>query len=278
MNDFPAARTAYEERLALAAATGDPILLADAHYDLGFLSMVAQERGGAARPRAARARPVPGGRRRGGAPSAPDRRIVLAYFLGGDYEAAADLEYQNLDVFRRIGSRFQVADSMTLLSAIHWRLGDSDDGLDTRVRSPDVLLRHRGHVRTRPSAGDGRHHPAVGRGRRIRWPGRRRRLPDGPRAGRDARPGRGPPPARSGRAGDRTIRCRPDGRAARRGRRHPAGRDRGADPGACRARPADRDRADAGPDQRWACSARSRGRTSVAIRSKTGSCRSSSGW
>ena len=49
---------------------------------------------------------------------------MLSYFLGGDYQAAADLEYQNLDVFRRIGSRFQVADSTTLLSAIHWRLGD----------------------------------------------------------------------------------------------------------------------------------------------------------
>ena len=51
--------------------------------------------------------------------------LVLSFFLAGDYAAAVELEYENLEVFNRIGSRFQVADSTTLLSAIHWRLGET---------------------------------------------------------------------------------------------------------------------------------------------------------
>src|SRR5262249_38159688 len=39
--DFAAAGTRYERRLALAEATGDPLLIADAHYDLGFIDQVA---------------------------------------------------------------------------------------------------------------------------------------------------------------------------------------------------------------------------------------------
>ena len=123
MKDFPAARTAYEERLELATATGDPILLADAHYDLGFLSMVAQD-GEALRDHEQRALELYLDAGDEEAATRARQALVLSFFLGGDYQAAADLEYQNLEVFRRIGSRFQVADSTTLLSAIHWRLGD----------------------------------------------------------------------------------------------------------------------------------------------------------
>ena len=36
MDDVQGARASYEERLALAETTGDPMLIADAHYDLGF--------------------------------------------------------------------------------------------------------------------------------------------------------------------------------------------------------------------------------------------------
>jgi predicted ATPase/class 3 adenylate cyclase len=43
MEDIGAARAAYDRRLELASTTDDPTLLADAHYDLGFLSMVAQD-------------------------------------------------------------------------------------------------------------------------------------------------------------------------------------------------------------------------------------------
>lgn len=123
MNDFPAARIAYEERLDLASTTGDQMLLADAHYDLGFLSMVAQE----VEPlRAHEQRALELYEAVGHEEGAVRARqaLVLAVFLAGDYETARELEGQNLEVFRRTGSTFQVADSMTLLSAVHWRLGD----------------------------------------------------------------------------------------------------------------------------------------------------------
>jgi hypothetical protein len=49
--------------------------------------------------------------------------LVLAVFLEGDYVAALEYETVNLEAFRKTGSLFQVADSMTLLSAVHFRLG-----------------------------------------------------------------------------------------------------------------------------------------------------------
>ena len=50
--------------------------------------------------------------------------LVLYDFLGGDYAAARDKELQTLEYFRRSGSRFQVADSLTLLGGILTQLGD----------------------------------------------------------------------------------------------------------------------------------------------------------
>ncbi len=44
MDDFGAARARVRgERSSSPPATGDPVLMADAHYDLGFLSMVAHQ-------------------------------------------------------------------------------------------------------------------------------------------------------------------------------------------------------------------------------------------
>jgi len=42
-DDFEAARRAYEERLALSEESGDPLLRADANYDLGFMFMIGQD-------------------------------------------------------------------------------------------------------------------------------------------------------------------------------------------------------------------------------------------
>ena len=123
MNDAPAARVAYEERLRLASTTDDNVLLADAHYDLGFLFMVAEEEATPPRARAACPRPLLAAGREDGAIRAR-QALVLAVFLAGEYETARELENENLGVFRRTGSQFQIADSMTLLSAVHWRLGD----------------------------------------------------------------------------------------------------------------------------------------------------------
>ena len=123
MNDSRAARAAYEERLELALTTGDPVLIADGHYDLGFLSMVTQE-ADSLRFHEQRALDLYLEAGREDAAVRARQALVLAVFLVGDYAAARDLERQNLDGFRRTGSPLQVADSLTLSSAIYWRLGD----------------------------------------------------------------------------------------------------------------------------------------------------------
>ncbi|MEO8469375.1 MAG: adenylate/guanylate cyclase domain-containing protein [Chloroflexota bacterium] len=125
MTDFEGAGRAYTERLALANETGDRLLQADAHYDIGFMGVVDKQvqplldheqaaldlyealghEEGAIRTRQA---------------------LVLAVFLEGDYARAEELERQNLAAFRRTGSHFQMADSLTLLGATSWRMGDRD--------------------------------------------------------------------------------------------------------------------------------------------------------
>ena len=123
MNDFPAARVAYEERLGLAETTGDPVLLADAHYDLGFLSMVSED-GESLRAHEQRALDLYTSAGREVGVVRARQALVLAVFLAGDFDKARDLENQNLAAFRRTGSQFQIADSLTLLSAAYWRSGD----------------------------------------------------------------------------------------------------------------------------------------------------------
>lgn len=123
MDDFAAARLAYEQRFDLASADGDPILLADAHYDIGFLFMVSKQEDQlrAHEERAVELYTTAG--REDGAIRAR-QALVLAVFLAGDYQAARELEEQNLRAFERIGSPMQTADSRLLLSAVHFQLGD----------------------------------------------------------------------------------------------------------------------------------------------------------
>ena len=127
MRDFVAARGAYEERLALAEGSGDPILRADAHYDFGFIGMVSQDDGmlRAHEERALELYTATG--REDGAVLAREA-LVLSLFLGGEYGSARHLETLNLDVFRRAGSPMQIASTSTLLSAIEWRSGDVEQG------------------------------------------------------------------------------------------------------------------------------------------------------
>jgi predicted ATPase/class 3 adenylate cyclase len=123
LDDFAGARVAYEQRLELARSTDDVGLLADAHYDLGFLSMVAQE-GEQLRAHEQRALELYTAiGNRDGAIRAR-QAFVLAEFLAGSFETARDLEEVNRDEFRRSGSQSQVADSVTFLSAVYLRLGD----------------------------------------------------------------------------------------------------------------------------------------------------------
>jgi predicted ATPase/class 3 adenylate cyclase len=123
MNDNEAALTDYAERLALAESTGDPVLIADAEYDIGFSYIVrgdlpavlAHEQRALDLYTAAGAEE---GKRRAG------QALVLAVFLSGDYHRAQELEEVNLEGFRRSGAAYQVADSQTLQSAIGVRLGE----------------------------------------------------------------------------------------------------------------------------------------------------------
>jgi hypothetical protein len=123
LDDFAGASAAYEQRLALAKATGDAGLIADAHYDLGFLSMVAQE-GEQLRAHEQRALELylAAGDRDGAIRAR--QAFVLAEFLAGSFETARDLEELNRDEWRHSGSQSQIADSVTLLSAVYLKLGD----------------------------------------------------------------------------------------------------------------------------------------------------------
>jgi predicted ATPase/class 3 adenylate cyclase len=124
MDDFPGARAAYEERLGLASTTGDPLLEADAHYDLGFLSMVGMEER-SLRSHEERALELYTALGNEAGMAMAHQALVLATFLAGEYDEAARLETANLEAFRRRGSERQVADSLTLLSAVSWRQGDA---------------------------------------------------------------------------------------------------------------------------------------------------------
>ena len=125
MNDFEPATAAYRERLAIAERVGDPVLVADAHYDLGFMSVVGQDLPGVreheqlALDLYTQASDEDGMNR-------ARQALVLGMFLGGDYARARELEGQNLEAFTRSGAAYQVADSQTLQSAIAYRLGEPE--------------------------------------------------------------------------------------------------------------------------------------------------------
>jgi hypothetical protein len=127
MRDFIAARAAYEERLALAQETGDPILTADAHYDLGFIGMVSRDE---AMLRAHEERALELYTAAGHDDGAVLTReaLALSLFLGGEYARARELQTLNLDVFERAGSKMQVASASTFLSAAEWKAGDTEQG------------------------------------------------------------------------------------------------------------------------------------------------------
>ena len=219
MDDFPAPGRAYEERLALAEATGDPVLLADAHYDLGFLSMVAKDAEGLRAARAARARRVPGGRREEGATRAR-QAIVLAPFLAGDY-AAAPSSSRSRDRGLppdRLAHRGRGLADPAVGDPVPAR--PTRDGLARDVRGAQVLRGQQGTSGMARAMVDGGHHPTSSTATPSSGRGSPARPTSCPRAERDARPGQGPPPARSGR---------PGGRSTRRGAHRRAPGDRGGD-------------------------------------------------
>jgi predicted ATPase/class 3 adenylate cyclase len=123
MEDFEGARTSYEERLALADENGDPRLVAEANYDIGFLFAVSGE-----------AEPLRRHEERAlelfhqlddsVAADRAEQALVLLAFLNGEYVAAKATAEAHLEKFRARNSAFQVADTLTLLSAVEYRLDD----------------------------------------------------------------------------------------------------------------------------------------------------------
>jgi predicted ATPase/class 3 adenylate cyclase len=123
MNDFESARARYEERLGLAESIGEAKLEADANYDIGFIFMVAQQRERLLEHEQKALDLYEAIGDEDGLLKAR-QALVLAVFLGGDYRRALELEDANLELFRRRGSDFQVADSITFHSAAEFRLGN----------------------------------------------------------------------------------------------------------------------------------------------------------
>jgi predicted ATPase/class 3 adenylate cyclase len=127
LDDFAAAGAVYERRLGLAEGTGDPLAIAGAHYDLGFIAMV----GGRveelrAHEQRAMDRYEAAGDEEGGIRAR--QALVLAMFLTGEHADAAWLESANLERFRASGSSDQIADSLTFLSAALWKAGRLAEG------------------------------------------------------------------------------------------------------------------------------------------------------
>jgi predicted ATPase/class 3 adenylate cyclase len=123
MTDNEAALAAYVERLALAETIGDPRLIGDAEYDIGFSFIVRGDQPAvvAHEQRSYELYTAAGdedGMRRA------RQALVLAVFLAGDYVRARELEDLNFEGFQRVGASFQIADSETLQSAIAIKLGD----------------------------------------------------------------------------------------------------------------------------------------------------------
>jgi predicted ATPase/class 3 adenylate cyclase len=137
--DAPAdARAAYEERLALAESIGDPVLVADAHYDLGFISMLEKDGEGLQRHEQQALDGYLAADREDGVVRAR-QALVLGVFLSGDYARAFDLEELNLESFRRRRSTSEVADSVTFESAILVRLGRAADAWERMSEGLEIF-------------------------------------------------------------------------------------------------------------------------------------------
>jgi len=125
MNDIEACDAAYRERLAIAEGLDDSALLADAHYDIGFLSVIGKDPQGLLEHEQLALRLYESTGDDGGSMRAR-QALGLALFLVGDYATARDIEAKNQQEFREKGSPFQVADSMTFLSGANLMLGEAE--------------------------------------------------------------------------------------------------------------------------------------------------------
>jgi tetratricopeptide (TPR) repeat protein len=123
MNDFEACRAAYAERVGLAQAIGEDPLLADAEYDVGFLSLIDKDPEGLL-DHEQRALDLYEALGDDGGAMRARQAVGLAHFLNGEYALAQEYELRNQEEFRRKGSDYLVADSQTFLAGVNYRLGE----------------------------------------------------------------------------------------------------------------------------------------------------------
>jgi predicted ATPase/class 3 adenylate cyclase len=121
--DHVLTRRAYEERLVIAQRLGDPLQIAEAHYDLAFVGMVEKDLD-FLRQESESALAMFEQLGNQAAAIRARQAAVLAHVLAGDYETARVMEELNLADFRRTQAWFRAADSMLLLGAIHRGAGD----------------------------------------------------------------------------------------------------------------------------------------------------------
>jgi predicted ATPase/class 3 adenylate cyclase len=123
--DFPAAWRAYEMCLAMAERLGDERLIADAHYELGFRYVVEANQ---ALVRVHEGEALRRYEALGDDDAAAWARqaLALSAIQTGDAATARTLEDANLAAFRRSGSWYRTAESLTLLAVIDLLDGDID--------------------------------------------------------------------------------------------------------------------------------------------------------
>ena len=175
-NDFAVAWEAYGEALAAAERLDDPRLIADASYDMGFRYVVDKD---PARHEAYERRALVLYEALGDEEAAVRARqaLVIGAFLGGDREAARRLEEVNLEAFRRSGSWYRTADSLTLLGSIEIDDGDVE-AADRHIREALSIVGPRGATVPVVGALGVAAHIALARGQLIQvrgWPAQRQR-------------------------------------------------------------------------------------------------------
>lgn len=114
-SDFPTSRAAYEERLALAEGLGDDRLIAEAHYEYGFMGVIDQEVEMLRRHETEALALFERAGDRDGMVRAR-QALVLVHFFSGEYDQARALVATNLAEFQRTGSRYHASDSLMLLA------------------------------------------------------------------------------------------------------------------------------------------------------------------
>jgi predicted ATPase/class 3 adenylate cyclase len=141
MEDFDGCFARYAERLALAEETGDPRHIAEANYDLGFMGAVRDDPALLTRHEEKALQLFTSLGDRQGVERAQQALVVGRFLLRSDYEAALEESLRNLATFRELGALFQIADTLTLLSAIGWQLGNPEAAWAPLMEAFEIFLK-----------------------------------------------------------------------------------------------------------------------------------------